>query len=242
MTNVSAPKFTGGGFAPNFAGPGQKINQRIERPELSDRLKASRMADADSDLVLRSQGGDPAAFEELVRQYQHMVHALTYRMAGSLADAEDLAQETFLRAYEQIGSFRGASKFSTWLYRIAMNTCLNWRQSELRRCHLYAQAAEEFSTQHADAGNFRGDQSAQVRAALLKLPAKQRAAVVLTLYQGLNHAEAAQILNCSETTVSWRMFAAKRKLKRLLSAGRGTLRTPPASPEPGAEDCAPDRP
>lgn len=71
------------------------------------------MADVESTLVLRSQHADPAAFEELIRQHQHMVHALTYRMTGSLADAEDLAQETFLRAYEQIGGFRGTSKFST---------------------------------------------------------------------------------------------------------------------------------
>ena len=91
------------------------------------------MADADADLVLQSQKGSPAAFEALVHQHQRMIHSLTFRMTGSLADAEDLAQETFLRAYEQIGTFRGTAKFSTWLYRIAVNTCLNWRQSEARR-------------------------------------------------------------------------------------------------------------
>ena len=107
------------------------------------------MADADADLVLKSQNGDPAAFEELVRNHQHMVHSLTYRMTGSLADAEDLAQEAFLRAYEQIGAFRGRSKFSTWLYRIAVNTCLNWRQSEARRFQLQADCAEELSARHA---------------------------------------------------------------------------------------------
>ena len=65
-------------------------------------------------------------------------------MTGSLADAEDLAQETFLRAYEQIGAFRGTAKFSTWLYRIAVNTCLNWRQSEARRFQLQAHAPRKF--------------------------------------------------------------------------------------------------
>ena len=93
------------------------------------------MADADIELVLQCQKGSPAAFEELVRNHQRMIHSLTFRMTGSLADAEDLAQETFLRAYEQIGAFRGSAKFSTWLYRIAVNTCLNWRQSEARRLH-----------------------------------------------------------------------------------------------------------
>ena len=168
-----------------------------------------------------------------------MVHALTYRMTGSLADAEDLAQETFLRAYAQIGAFRGTAKFSTWLYRIAVNTCLNWRQSERRRQQLYAQAAVEFSAPAADGEGAFGDQAGEVQAALLKLPAKQRAAIVLTIYDGLNHAEAAQVLGCSETTVSWRVFAAKRKLKRLLTTGHAAPHLPLANQETCAERPAP---
>ena len=197
------------------------------------------MADADAELVIQSQQGSPAAFEELVRNHQHMIHSLTFRMTGSLADAEDLAQEAFLRAWEQIGTFRGGSKFSTWLYRIAVNTCLNWRQSEARRFQLHAQAAEEFSARHANEVNFSADQTNEVQAALLKLPAKQRAAIVLTIYDGLNHAEAAQVLGCSETTVSWRVFAAKRKLKRLLTA---SIAAPIDGQEPRTENCAPHQP
>ena len=242
MTNVSLPIYPNGGVAPAAAGASEKIIQRISRPELSYRVKASCMADADSDLVLRSQHADQAAFEELIRQHQRMVHALTYRMTGSLADAEDLAQETFLRAYEQIGGFRGTAKFSTWLYRIAVNTCLNWRKSERRRQELHAQAAVEFSAPSAGGEAASGDQAAEVQAALLKLPAKQRAAIVLTIYDGLNHAEAAQALGCSETTVSWRVFAAKRKLKRLLAAGTAVPCPPLASRKPCAEDCAPHQP
>jgi len=242
MTNLSLRIFSGGDDALANAGAGEKIIQRISRPELSDWVETSRMADADSNLVLRSQHADPAAFEELIRQHQRMVHALTYRMTGSLADAEDLAQETFLRAYEQIGGFRGTSKFSTWLYRIAVNTCLNWRQSEIRRQQLYAQAAEEFSAHRADdAGGVR-DEADAVQAALLKLPAKQRAAIVLTIYDGLKHAEAAQVLSCSETTVSWRVFAAKRKLKKLLTAGRVTPHLPLVNQETRAERPAPHAP
>jgi len=233
MIPVSLPIFPGGGsVGPVSPAAGKKRIQRISPAGLSNRLKASRMADADLALVLRSQRADPAAFEELIRQHQHMIHALTYRMTGSLADAEDLAQETFIRAYDQIGGFRGSAKFSTWLYRIAVNTCLNWRQSEARRHQLYARAAEEFSVQHDAAGNKSGDQSNAVQAALLKLSAKQRAAVVLTIYDELSHAEAAQILGCSETTVSWRIFAAKRRLKRLLAGQRAAL------PIAGAKSCA----
>ena len=223
MTRSTLPISLGGTVGAFPPGAGGKIIQRIRRPRLSDRVKESLMADADADLVLQSQNGDPAAFEALIRSHQHMVHSLTYRMTGSLADAEDLAQETFIRAYEQIGAFRGASKFSTWLYRIAVNTCLNWRQSEARRFHLQADCVEAVAAQQADAGISPADNqlSQQVQSALLKLPAKQRAAIVLTIYDGLNHAQAAKVLHCSETTVSWRVFAAKRKLKRWLAAKGG---------------------
>jgi len=242
MNNIAVPISQGGSIVLNSSSLGSKIIQRIPLRHLSDRVKESLMADADADLVLQSQNGDPAAFEALIRNHQHMVHSLTYRMTGSLADAEDLAQETFIRAYEQIGSFRGSSKFSTWLYRIAVNTCLNWRQSEARRFQLQANCAEEFAARHAAGEDLPGDQANEIQAALLKLPAKQRAAIVLTIYDGLNHAEAAKILHCSETTVSWRVFAAKRKLKRLLTIGRATQSAPLESHEQRDEGCAPHQP
>ena len=218
MTAFAFPNLDGGGVGADVSLSGEKIIQRIPRPHLSELVKEGRMVDADEELVLQTQSGSPAAFETLIRNHQRMIHSLTFRMTGSLADAEDLAQETFIRAYDQIGSFRGTSKFSTWLYRIAVNTCLNWRQSEARRYHLHANCAEELSAQHLNGENpaVATQSSQQVQEALLKLPAKQRAAIVLTVYDGLNHAEAAQVLGCSETTISWRVFAARQKLKRLL--------------------------
>ena len=223
MTTFALPNLEGGGATPISYGLRGKVIQRISRPRLSELVKDSRMADADQDLVTRSQTGDPAAFEALMRNHQRMIHSLTFRMTGSLADAEDLAQETFIRAYEQIGSFRGTSKFSTWLYRIAVNTCLNWRQSETRRFNLNKNCAEEIfaHNQNGESSPASTQSRQQVQEALLKLPAKQRAAIVLTIYDGLNHAEAAQVLGCSETTVSWRVFAARRKLKRWLTAYGG---------------------
>jgi RNA polymerase sigma-70 factor (ECF subfamily) len=225
MTTFAFPNFDCGGVAPPAAGHGEKINQRIFPARLSDCAKESHMGDTDHDLVLQSQHGDPAAFEALIRNHQHMIHSLTFRMTGSPADAEDLAQETFIRAYGQIGAFRGTAKFSTWLYRIAVNACLNWRQSEVRRFQLQANCAGEMSAQHMNGETSAAKNGAceLVQSALLKLPAKQRAAIVLTIYDGMNHAEAAQVLGCSETTVSWRVFAAKRKLKNWLSKNGGAL-------------------
>jgi RNA polymerase sigma-70 factor (ECF subfamily) len=144
-------------------------------------------------------------------------------MTGSSADAEDLAQETFIRAYEQIKHFNGGAKFSTWLYSIALHASLNWRRNEARRFQAQANCAEDIIAQQSNIAisPAKNEMAQQAQAALMKLPAKQRAAIVLTIYDGLNHAEAAKVLCCSETTISWRVFAAKRKLRRWLAAAGG---------------------
>jgi RNA polymerase sigma-70 factor (ECF subfamily) len=218
MTAFAFPNLEGGGVAPISPGVGGKIIQRIRPAAGSYPVKARCMADADNDLVLQSQNGSVAAFETLIRNHQTMIHALTFRMTGSSADAEDLAQETFISAHEQINHFKGGAKFSTWLYSIAVHACLNWRRNEARRFQTQANCAKEMLTQQTDADNLPNEMARQAQAALMKLPAKQRAAIVLVIYDGLNHAEAAKVLRCSETTVSWRIFAAKRKLKCWLMA------------------------
>jgi RNA polymerase sigma-70 factor (ECF subfamily) len=218
MTAFAFPNLEGGSVVGHGDFPGRKIVQRISPPAVSHIAKPILMADADAELVCQSQSGDPSAFEELVRRHQKMIHALTFRMTGSPADAEDLAQEAFLRAWEQIAGFHGGAKFSTWLCSIAVHGCLNWRRDEARRHHAHANCAEEMRAEDGvEICAGESETAFHAQAALLKLPAKQRAAVVLTIYEGLNHAEAAKILRCSETTVSWRVFAAKRKLKSLLS-------------------------
>ncbi len=174
--------------------------------------------DEDQTWVSQSQNGDHAAFAALIRKHQLMVHTLTFRMTGSLADCMDLAQETFVRAYQQLDSYNGTAKFSSWLYRIAVNACLDWRRREQRRERLHQDWSETNAVLQSGNGSATDQEelSRQVRAALLKLPAKQRAAIVLTVYGGHNHAEAARALGCSETTVSWRIYSARRKLKKLL--------------------------
>ena len=172
------------------------------------------MADLDEEQgwIRKSQHGDHEAFESLIKRHQRMIHALTYRMTGSLADAEDLAQEVFIRAFRQLDSYRAEARFSTWLYRIAVNLCLNWKESRQRQQVLHTEWAEARET-----GSPTDDGRARlIQEALMKLKPKQRAALVLTVYEGLNHAEAGRALGCAETTVSWRVFAARNKLKRVL--------------------------
>jgi RNA polymerase sigma-70 factor, ECF subfamily len=219
MTAFAFPNLEGGSVAPVSSAVGEKIIQRIRPVAGSNLSKACCMADADEDLVLQCQNGSASAFETLVRNHQQMIHALTFRMTGSVADAEDLAQETFIRAYEQVGRFNGRAKFSTWLYSIAVHACLNWRRDEVRRFQAHAACAEEMFAQNSESeiSPAENETAQHAQTALMKLPAKQRAAIVLTIYDGLNHAEAAKVLRCSETTISWRVFAAKRKLKQLLA-------------------------
>ena len=168
--------------------------------------------------IRQSQAGQAEAFASLVRQHQRMIHSLTYRMTGSLAEAEDLAQETFIRAWRHLSSFQGEAKFSTWLCRIAMNACINWRQRESRRSEVHQTWADDALSDGPDHGALAasGELNQRVQAAMNRLPAKQRAAIVLTVYEELSHAEAARALGCTEATVSWRVFAARNKLKRWL--------------------------
>ncbi|HTB83786.1 MAG TPA: RNA polymerase sigma factor, partial [Candidatus Sulfotelmatobacter sp.] len=171
----------------------------------------------------QSRQGDHAAFTKLIREHQHMVHSLTYRMTGSVADCKDLAQETFIRAYQQLDSFQGTAKFSSWLCRIAVNACLDWQKRERRRPLVHADWVADNVNQpvEADDAGAGHELGKRVQEALLKLPEKQRAAIVLTTYHGHNHAEAARILGCSETTVSWRIFSARKKLKKILADLKG---------------------
>ena len=169
--------------------------------------------------ISASLAGDPRAFEALVNRYQRMLHALTYRMTGSLADADDLTQEIFIQAYRRLASYRGQAKFSSWLYRIGINTCLNWQ----KRRHRREQMHEDFAQQDTAPGNV-DEITAKVQAALLQLPDKQRAAIILTVYESMNHAEAARALGCSETTVSWRVHMARKKLKRWLTLPEKTAK------------------
>jgi RNA polymerase sigma-70 factor (ECF subfamily) len=215
---AAAPALDVSGLPLSPIPPSAKKFQRIFVRPASYELKECRMHDPDEALVVQSQNGDAAAYAELIRKHQRMIHSLAYRMTGSMTEAEDLAQETFILAYRQIATYRGASKFSTWLYRIAINACLGWQRHEKRRREILT---EWTRTEECDAtaASSNGETNyAPMHAALLKLSVKQRAAVMLTLYDGMNHAQAAEILNCSETTVSWRVFTARRKLKKWLLA------------------------
>src|SRR4051812_9953116 len=118
----------------------------------------------ESSRVVQSQKGDHDAFECLVRDNQRLIHGLCYRMTGSLEDAEDLAQQTFIHAYQNLDTFRGEARLSSWLYRIALNQCLNWRKRIARRDQL----AREWTEQNAVTVDSPPAFAQQIQEALMK--------------------------------------------------------------------------
>jgi RNA polymerase sigma-70 factor, ECF subfamily len=161
------------------------------------------------------QQGEREAFDRLVERYQRDVYRLCYRYVNNHHDANDIAQDVFLKAYRAISKFRGDSAFSTWLYRIAVNTCLNFRSA--RR-----PPQEELSEHLADgaagvADRLQDDErSAQVRQAVSRLPEKQRATLILKIYHDLTHEEVAGVLGASVGTVKANLFHALGNLRKLL--------------------------
>jgi RNA polymerase sigma-70 factor (ECF subfamily) len=174
----------------------------------------------DRDAVLACQRGEREAFDRLVERYQRDVYRLCYRYVNNHHDANDLAQEAFLRAYRAITRFRGDSSFSTWIYRIAVNACLNFRAARKPE-------TEELSETLADGGSpvtddlEREEQSRRVREAVVRLPDKQRATLILKIYHDLSHEEVAVILGSSVGTVKANLFHALGNLRKRLGGREG---------------------
>jgi RNA polymerase sigma-70 factor, ECF subfamily len=185
----------------------------IARPD-----DAAAGREAERALVSACQRGEREAFDRLVERYQRDVYRLCYRYVNNHEDANDLAQEAFLRAWRAIGRFRGDSSFSTWLYRIAVNACLNHRA--LRRLPLQElPEALPDPALRADAGVVSADESRRVRQAVGQLPERQRATLILKVYHELTHEEVAQILGSTVGTVKSNLFHALGNLRRLLVGG-----------------------
>jgi len=186
--------------------------------------------DSDQQLVERVQAGDKAAFDVLVRKYQHRVLKLVSRFVSDAAEAEDVAQEAFLKAYRALASFRGDSAFYTWLYRIAINTAKNALVSNRRRpvdFDLDLQDPEQYD-RHArlkegdtPEGVLLTEEIRNVvERAMEQLPEDLRTAIVLRELEGLSYEEIAEAMDCPVGTVRSRIFRAReaidRKLKPLL--------------------------
>jgi RNA polymerase sigma-70 factor (ECF subfamily) len=169
-------------------------------------------------LVEACVGGHREAFDQIVERHQRQVYQLCYRFVGNHEDASDLAQDVFIRAYRGLHSFKGQSTFSTWLYRIAVNVCLNRVGARGQKwAPLDAADQPDVRQERADARILRAERAAAVRAAIARLPKKQRAALILRVYHDLPHDQIAAIVGTSVGAVKANFFHALANLKKLMS-------------------------
>jgi RNA polymerase sigma-70 factor (ECF subfamily) len=181
----------------------------------------------DEELVARSTSGDADSFNELILRWERPIYALAYRTIGREEDARDICQETFLRAYRALPGFRGQAKFSSWLYRIALNLCRDWVRRERRTpvvqppedgdlMELAAAAEPSESIEDLVA---RKDLTRTVERAMALLPEEQRTAIVLKEYHGLTFQEIADLMGCPLSTVKTRLYQGLTVLRRELARG-----------------------
>lgn len=189
-------------------------------------LRPATVADVERDLVRRARGGESGAFTELVRLYQDRIYRLALRMVGPDA-AEDLAQQTFLKAWQALGRFDGAAAFGTWLYRIAINACLDHQRRAgrfqpvpLDGVTWPADRDPDPAEQVADAAE-RADQRAALAWALARLPDEHRLVLYLRVGEERSYEEIAELLRYNTRTVGTRLYRARARLHRLIEDYRG---------------------
>jgi len=185
--------------------------------------------DSDANLVERALDNDLAAFEKLVARYQNKITSYAARMLNDHDEAEDIAQEAFIKAYRSLDSFRGASSFSTWLYRIVTNLCIDRvRQRKRRPQQAYSldepldkeeerggRDVADFSTEPSKSIE-REELRQQVRETVAEMPEKLRAVLLMCDIQGMSYESIAQVLECPIGTVKSRLFHARADLARRL--------------------------
>lgn len=187
----------------------------------------------DEDLVRRVQRGDKSAFDFLVIKYQHKIIQLVNRYVKDPSEAQDVAQEAFIKAYRALGSFRGEATFYTWLYRIAINTAKNYLLSRARRNASYQVDIQEAEALE-NAPQLQGLETPErlllnqeiidvISAAIDELPEEMRTAIILREFDGMSYEEIAEAMDCPVGTVRSRIFRAREaidtKLNPLLEQG-----------------------
>jgi RNA polymerase sigma-70 factor (ECF subfamily) len=182
----------------------------------------------ETELVHRARRGDLQAYDELVKRYQERIYATIYHMTSNHEDANDLAQESFIKAFQALKSFKGGSSFYTWLYRIAVNKTINFLKQRKNRTHMSLNDLD-FNAEHdPDLMALISDNTPRraagltelqekLNAALLRLSEAHRLVVVLHDVQGQSHEEIAEVMGCNIGTVRSRLFYARQQMQSYLS-------------------------
>jgi len=209
----------------------------------SAKMSGALVAWTDEELVSRSARGDHDSFNELVVRWQRPIFALAYRVIGHEEDARDVCQETFLRAFRGIKGFKGQAKFSSWLYRIAINLCYDKnRRAQRSPLSKVSDNIDVLDLAPAEvAGNSLEDQvgwrelGSEVSRAMMVISPEQRTAIVLKEYQGLTFREIADLQGCPVSTVKTRVYQGLTRLRQELES-RGIDRVatfPSRAPDTG---------
>jgi RNA polymerase sigma-70 factor (ECF subfamily) len=172
------------------------------------------LALSDEELAVRAGQGDPSAFRQVLERHYDRLYRIAYRFFGQASEAEDVAQDICLALAGRIGSFRGESRFSTWLYTVALNQCRDHARRQQSRQGLQGAFAAFAAHQMAD----WADSDARTRWLYQAMDALEPAfkeTALLVLAEDLSHAEAGAVLGVKESTVSWRMHEVKKKLKAM---------------------------
>ena len=196
--------------------------------ELDKKLESKARAVEDLALVNRARQEDSAAYDELIRRYQERIYATVYHMTSNHEDANDITQETFIKAYRALKSFKGDSSFYTWIYRIAVNKTINFLKTRKNRVHMSLNDLD-FNAEHdPDLVALISDKTPRrdldlselqkkLNEAMQKLSETHRMVVTLHDVQGLSHDEIAQIVGCNVGTVRSRLFYARQQLQGTLA-------------------------
>lgn len=190
-------------------------------------VASARTEQDDAELVAASQAGDQDAFAQLVQRHQRRVFNLVFRMLQQYEEANEITQETFLAAWQGLPTFRGDSRFSTWLYRIAYNCCLKQLEQRKRDKALQLAMQTEQVSAHEQINNELEAHDCQslVREHLSMLPAKYRIVLVLRHLQDMTYEEMAEILTMPIGTIKTHLFRARNLLKERLQAFEQEWRT-----------------
>jgi len=192
----------------------------LQRQAASGRSRGAGLpmtATDDGALVRQCLAGDTTAFDVLVERHRRQVYQVCYRFVSNHEDASDLTQDAFLRAYRALHTFKGNAAFSTWLYRVAVNVCLNRVSAKQAATEpIDNREHQDIRGEWPDREVLRQEQAAAVRAAIARLPKKQRATMILRMYHELPHEQIAGILGSSVGAVKANFFHALANLKKLL--------------------------
>lgn len=177
------------------------------------------MKDSDERIWVKlAKQGDAVAFESLVQKHYLFVYKVAFKYCRQKEDAEDITQDVFLKLAKKILSYKENASFQTWLYRVTINAAKDFVRKKQRHRNREADYHEdEASKQNIEMKTSSAGEA--ILAFIEKLPAKQKETAVLVFSEGLNHKEVARILECAETTISWRVYQIRKKITKYLKKG-----------------------